>query len=139
MGNQNYICHTDLANKEHNDCTVRSLAHTLTGDYELAHVTCSKYGRHSSRGMSTFELVTKMLPELGFEAMLDEELVNPGNTRKGRYTVASFIKDFVGKDAGYNYYLITNRHAVGVTSEGISDSTNYSGRARIKWAFKIKK
>lgn len=139
MKNKNYICHTDLADNEYNDCTVRSLAHTLTGDYELAHNLCSQYGRLSSKGMNTFQLVTKMLPELGFESMSDEELVNPGNTRKGRYTIASFIKDFVGEDTGYNYYLITNCHAVGVTSEGISDSNNFSGRARIKWAFKIKK
>ena len=139
MKNSNYICNTDLATNEYNDCTVRALAHTVTGDYEKAHIICSDYGRPSSRGMNTFQLVTKMLPELGFERMTHEELVNPVNTRKGRYSVESFIKAHVGKDTGYNYYILTNCHAIGVTSEGISDHTNYSGRARITHGFKIKK
>jgi len=139
MKNENYICNTDLANSEYNDCTVRALAHTVTGNYEKAHTICADYGRPSNRGMNTFQIVTKMLPELGFEKMSSEELVNPGNTRKGRYTVESFIKAHVGKDTGYSYYILTKDHAVGVTSEGISDHYNYSRRARIKWAFKIKK
>lgn len=139
MKNLNYICHSDLAITEYNDCTVRALAQTLTGDYELAHDICSQYGRPNSRGMNTWSLCREMLPALSFEKMTDEELINPGNSRKGRYTAESFIKDFVGKDTGYNYYLVTKNHAIGVTSEGISDSRNFSGRARLMYAFKIKK
>jgi len=139
MKNSNYTCNTNLATTEYNDCTVRALAHTVTGDYEKAHIICADYGRQSSRGMNTLDLVYNMLPDLGFERMSDEELVNPGNTRKGRYTAESFMKAHVGKDTGYNYYLLTKGHAIGVTSEGISDHYNYSGRARIIHGFKIKK
>ena len=139
MENKNYIKNSLLSFTEKNDCTVRALAQTFTKDYELAHDVCKQYGRTNGKGMRTIDLIYTMLPALGFEPMTNEELINPGNTRKGRYTAASFIKDFVDKESDYNYYIITNCHAIGVTTEGISDSSNFSGRARIKWAFKIKK
>lgn len=139
MKNLNYICHTDLAITEYNDCTVRALAHTLTGDYELAHDTCSQYGRSPSRGMQRWAITHEMLPALGFERLTPEELVNPNNSRKGNFTAESFIKAHVGANTGYNYYLIVDGHAIGIDNEGISDSSNFSGRKRIISAFKIKK
>lgn len=139
MKNLNYICHSDLAIREYNDCTVRALAQTLTGDYELAHDTCSQFGRKPSRGMNVWTITREMLPTLGFEKLTPEELVNPNNSRKGNFTAESFIKAHVGANTGYNYYILVNGHAIGVDNDGISDSSNFSGRKRITHAFKIKK
>ena len=139
MKNLNYICDSNLAITEYNDCTVRALAQTLTGNYEDAHVWCSQYGRQASRGMNMWSITREMLPALGFEKLTDEELINPNNSRKGRYTAESFINAHVGANTGYNYYLLVNGHAIGVDNEGISDSENFSGRKRIISAFKIKK
>lgn len=139
MENQNYIgSNSNLAKGEYNDCTVRALAHSYTGSYKQAHKLLAEYGRESNKGMYRF-LTVKALEDLGFVEMSEEELVNPANTRKGKYTAESFIKAHVGNDTGYNYYLFVNRHAIGVTAEGISDKDNFSGRKRIQKAFKIKK
>lgn len=138
MKNLNYICNTNLAISETNDCTVRALAESLTKNYERAHNLCHAYGRTPGRGMSRWAVTMEMLPALGFIKLTDEELINPNNSRKGKFTAESFIKAHVGNQ-DYNYYILVNGHAIGISANGISDGTNFSGRKRITYAFKIKK